>query len=142
MRLPDVNVLVYAHRAELPHHKVCHRYIQDMVNGDEAYAVTDAVINGFIRLVTNPRVFRTPTPLDQALTFAAQIRQQEHAIVVNPGSRHWDIFSRLCREAGAKGGLITDAYLAAVALEHGCEFVTVDQDFARFSGLRRSSPLN
>jgi toxin-antitoxin system PIN domain toxin len=142
MRLPDVNVLVYAHRAELPQHKACHRYIQDMVNGDEAYAVTDAVINGFIRLVTNPRVFRTPTPLDQALTFAAQIRQQEHAIVVNPGSRHWDIFSRLCREAGAKGGLITDAYLAAVALEHGCEFVTVDQDFARFSGLRRSSPLN
>jgi toxin-antitoxin system PIN domain toxin len=142
MRLLDVNVLVYAHRAEMPHHKACHQYVHDMVNGVEAYAVADFVINGFIRLVTNPRVFRTPTPLDRATAFAEQIRQQQHAVLVSPGNRHWDIFARLCRDVGAKGGLVSDAYLAAVALEHGCEFVTVDRDFARFSALRRRSPLD
>lgn len=142
MLLADVNVLAYAARGEMAQHKACHAFVNDLVNGDESYAVTDWVISGFIRLVTNPRVFRTPTPLAQALTFADQIRNQPHAIVVNPGARHWDIFARLCRHVGAKGGIVADAYLAAVAIEHGCEFVTVDRDFARFPGLRHRSPLD
>jgi toxin-antitoxin system PIN domain toxin len=87
-------------------------------------------------------VFRKPTPLDRALTFADQIRNQSHAVLVNPGARHWDIFARLCRQVGAKGGTVADAYLAAVAIEHGCELVTVDRDFARFPGLRHRSPLD
>jgi toxin-antitoxin system PIN domain toxin len=142
MRLADVNVLVYAERGEMVQHKACHAFVNDMVNGDETYAVTDFVITGFLRLVTNPRVFRTPTPLERALTFADQVRNQPHAVVVGPGSRHWEIFSRLCRQVGAKGGPVSDAYLAAVAIEHGCEFVTVDRDFARFPGLRHRSPLD
>jgi uncharacterized protein len=142
MRLVDVNVLVYAARGEMAQHKACHAFVNDLVNGDESYAVTDFVISGFIRLVTNPRVFRTATPLGQALTFADQVRNQPHAVVVNPGTRHWDIFARLCRHVGAKGGKVADAYLAAVAIEHGCEFVTVDRDFARFPGLRHRSPLD
>jgi toxin-antitoxin system PIN domain toxin len=142
MRMADVNVLVYAERGEMAQHKACHAYVNDMVNGDENYAVTDFVTSGFVRLVTNPRVFRTPTPLDRALTFADQVRNQPHAVVVNPGARHWDIFARLCRQVGAKGGLVADAYLAAIAIEHGCEFVTVDPGFARFPGLRHHSPFD
>jgi toxin-antitoxin system PIN domain toxin len=142
MRMADVNVLVYAERGEMAQHKACHAYVNDMVNGDENYAVTDFVTSGFVRLVTNPRVFRTPTPLDRALTFADQVRNQPHAVVVNPGARHWDIFARLCRQVGAKGGLVADAYLAAIAIEHGCEFVTVDRGFARFPGLRHHSPFD
>jgi toxin-antitoxin system PIN domain toxin len=142
MRLPDVNVLVYAHRDDLPQHKACHGWLTGLLNGDETYAVTDVVINGFLRLVTNPRVFRDPTPLENALAVAHQVRNQPHGLVVSPGPRHWAIFTRLCRHARATGGLVADAYLAAIAIEHGCEFVTLDRDFARFSGLRLSSPLD
>lgn len=142
MRLVDVNVLVYAARGEMSQHKACYEFVQAMVNGEETYAVTDVVITGFVRVVTNPRVFRTPTPLGRALTFADQVRGQRHAVPVNPGVRHWDIFTRLCRQVGARGGMVADAHLAALAIEHGCEFVTLDHDFARFSGLRRRSPLD
>jgi toxin-antitoxin system PIN domain toxin len=142
MRLPDVNVLVYAHRDDLPHHRACHDWLTAMHNGEETYAVTDTVINGFVRLVTNPRVFRDPTPLERALAVADQIRHQPHGLVLGPGGRHWGIFTRLCLHARATGGLVTDAYLAAIAIEHGCEFVTLDRDFARFPGLRLSSPLD
>jgi hypothetical protein len=142
MRLTDVNVLVYAHRGELAGHDAYRRWLMDVVNGVEAYAVTDFVINGFIRLVTNPRIFRTPSSLADALTFADQVRNRPHAVVVHPGGRHWEIFTRLCRQAGAKGSLIPDAYLAALAIEHGCELVTADRGFARFPGLRWRHPLD
>lgn len=136
MILADVNVLVYAHRAELDQHEQHRIWLASQVNGEQTYAVSDVVINGFLRVVTHRRVFRTPTPLEQALAFAEQVRNQPHAVVVSPGPRHWEIFHRLCREAGANGGLMPDAYLAAVAIEHGCEFATADRGFARFPGLR------
>lgn len=142
MRLADVNVLVYAHRGELTAHEEHRRWLMGLVNGVETFAVADFVINGFLRLVTNPRVFRTPTSMADALTFADQVRNRPHAVVVSPGGRHWEIFTRLCREAGAKGALIPDAYLAAVAIEHGCELVTADRGFARFPGLRWRHPLD
>lgn len=142
MRLADVNVLVYAHRGELAAHEEYRRWLMDVVNGVETYAVADFVINGFVRLVTNPRVFRTPTPVADALTFADQVRNRPHAVVLHPAGRHWEIFTRLCREAGAKGSLIPDAYLAALAVEHGCELVTADRGFARFPGLRWRHPLD
>jgi toxin-antitoxin system PIN domain toxin len=142
MRLPDVNVLVHAHRDDLPEHEACRAWLTDVLNGEETYAVTDVVINGFLRLVTNPRVFKRPTPLERALAVADQVRNQPHGLVLAPGGRHWGIFTRLCRHARATGGLVTDAYLAAIAIEHGCEFVTLDRDFARFPGLRLSSPLD
>jgi predicted nucleic acid-binding protein len=63
-------------------------------------------------------------------------------VVIAGHDRHWEIFARLCRNAGATGNLVPDAYLAALAIEHGCEFVTCDKDFARFEGLRWRSPLN
>jgi uncharacterized protein len=134
--LADVNVLVYAHRAELAQHEQHRAWLSKLVNGDQTYAVSDFVINGFVRLVTNHRIFRTPSTIDQALTFADQVRNQHHAVLVSPGPRHWDTFTKLCHEAGAKGGLVPDAYLAALAIEHGCELATADRGFARFPGLR------
>lgn len=136
MILADVNILVYAHRGELPQHKQHRGWLAELVNGEQTYAVSDFVINGFLRLVTNHRVFRTPSPVDQALAFAGQVRNQPHAVLVNPGARHWEIFTRLCRAAGVKAGLVPDALLAALAIEHGCELATVDRGFARFPGLR------
>ncbi|WP_246609670.1 type II toxin-antitoxin system VapC family toxin [Nonomuraea rhizosphaerae] len=137
----DVNILFNAQRRDAEHHKECLGVVEDLVNGDEAYAVSDFVISGFMRIVTNPRMPQS-TSLDAALGFAAVIRNQPHAVVVHAGSRHWEIFTKLCRQSGATGKLVPDAYLAALAIEHGCEFVTCDKDFAKFQGLRWRRPLN
>lgn len=84
---------------------------------------------------------QNPTKLEEALLFAEAIRHQEHAVVINPGNRHWSIFESLCRQSDAKGKSVPDAYLAALAIEHGCEFISTDRAFARFPGLRWRHPL-
>lgn len=96
---------------------------------------------GFLRIATHPRIFQPPAPIEAALGFANAFRTQPNAVMIAPGVRHWEIFQRLCREAGAKGNLVPDAWLAALAIESGCEFITTDRDFARFQGLRWSHPL-
>ncbi|GLW06271.1 ribonuclease VapC43 [Microtetraspora sp. NBRC 13810] len=141
MQLLDVNVLINAHREDADRHKDYLAFVGDLVNGEETYAVSDAVIAGFLRVVTNARI-PNPSPLDVALEFAERVRNQPHAVVLHAGRRHWEIFSRLCRETAATGKLVPDAYLAALAIEHGCEFVTCDGDFAKFKGLRSRHPLN
>ena len=141
MRLLDVNVLINAHRREADRHKDYREYVESMVNGDQTYAVSDFVINGFVRVVTNQRAWRPSTPLDDALRFGESVRNQPHAVVVSPGERFWGIFTRICRQAGVTAKLVPDAYLAALAMEHGCEFITADRDFARFPGLRWRHPL-
>ncbi len=141
MVLPDVNVLVYAHREDSPHHAGCRAWLEAVVNGDEAFGLSELVLSGFVRVVTHPKVFAVPTPLADALQFTEQLRGLPHCMPVAPGRRHWDIFCRLCVEAGAKGNLVPDAYLAAMAIEAGCEWVTTDRDFSRFGGLRWRHPL-
>lgn len=141
MFLPDVNVLVYARREDAVHHAVCRKWLETVINGDEAYGVSELVLSGFIRVVTHPRVFTRPTAMADALAFADQVREQANCILVAPGPRHWEIFTRLCSESGVKGNLVPDAYLAALAIESGCEWVTTDRDFGRFKNLRWRSPL-
>lgn len=141
MRLVDVNVLVYAFREDAPGHADFKRWLDGLVVSDEAYAISDHVLAGFLRIVTHPRVFHPSTPLDAALAFARAFRDQPNAVPVTPEARHWDLFARLCRDADARGNLVPDAWLAALAIESGCEFVTTDRDFARFPGLRWTHPL-
>jgi len=103
--------------------------------------VSELVLSGFLRVVTHPRVFAPPSRLEDGLQFAAEVREQPNAVTVAPGPRHWDIFTGLCRSAGAKGNLVADAYLAALAIESGSEWITTDRDYGRFPGLRWSHPL-
>jgi toxin-antitoxin system PIN domain toxin len=139
---PDVNVLVYAHREELPEHAACLGWLAQLVEADAAFGLSELVLSGFLRVVTHPRVFKTPTPLEQALAFVSVLREQPNCVQLDPGPRHWEIFERLCRECGAKGNLVADAYLAALAIESGCEWVTTDRDYSRFEGLRWRHPLD
>jgi toxin-antitoxin system PIN domain toxin len=136
VQLPDVNVLVYAFRRDTPQHHVCRRWLEQVTAGDAAFAYAELVLSGFLRVVTHQRVFRTPTPLEEALAFAEALRAQPHAVPVAPGRRHWSIFTNLCGRARVKGNLVPEAYLAALAIESGSEWVTTDRDFARFPGLR------
>ena len=141
MIVTDVNVLVYAYRGEAVHHERFRRWLEMVTNGDEAFALSDVVLSGFVRVVTHPRIFRPPSPIDHALGFARDLLSQPNCIMIRPGPRHWSVFARLCRESGATGNLVPDAYLAALAIEAGCELVTTDRDFARFKGLRWRHPL-
>jgi len=140
MDLIDVNVLVHAYREDAPRHAGLRTWLEKLIYSDSAFAVADLVLSGFIRVVTHPRVFDPPTPLPQALEFAEAVRAQPNCMVVMPGARHWSIFTRLCTEADARGNLVPDAYLAALAIESGCELVSTDRDFTRFRDLRWRSP--
>jgi uncharacterized protein len=142
MMLLDANILIYAHRRDAERHEEYRDWLEDLIDGPEPYAVADQALMAMIRVVTNPRIYRSPALLQEALAFADQFRNQPHAHVVSPGPSFWGIFAGLCRQAGATGDLIPDAYLAALAIEHGCEFVTADRDFKKFPGLRFRHPFN
>ena len=135
MVLVDVNVLVHAFREDAPRHAPLRAWLEELVGSDSAFGVADLILSGFLRVVTHPGVFTPPTPLEKALEFVEALRSQPNCIVVSPGDRHWQIFTRLCREADARGNLVPDAYLAALAIESGSELATTDRDFARFPGL-------
>jgi len=140
MMLPDVSVLVHAHREDASLHDTCLRWLDEILNGEQAYAVSELVLSGFLRVVTHPRVFSPPSPLERALKFTTEIREQPHCVIASPGPRHWSIFTGLCRTASARGNLVPDAYFAALAIEAGCEWVTTDRDYSRFPGLRWRHP--
>lgn len=99
------------------------------------------MLSRFLRIVTHPRGMTTPAPIASALAFTEVLRSQPNALPVAPGARHWSIFERLCRDAGATGNRVADAYLAALAIEHGAELVTADRGFARYPGLIWRHPL-
>jgi toxin-antitoxin system PIN domain toxin len=139
--LPDVNVLVYAHRRDSRQHAELRPWLEGVIAADQAYGMSDLVLSGFVRIVTHPRIFREPSALDDALTFADQLLSPPNCVLVQPGPRHWQIFARLCRSAAARGNLVADAWFAALAIEAGCEWISTDRDFARFEGLRWRHPL-
>ena len=141
MQLCDVNVLVYAHREDVPDHEQYRTWLEDLINGPEAYGVSDQVLSGFVRVATHPRVFDPPSPLEQVLDFVERIRSQPNAASLAPGPRHWGLFVELCRNCEARGSLVPDAWLAALAIESGSEWITTDRDFSRFKGLRWRHPL-
>ncbi|MGH3715695.1 MAG: type II toxin-antitoxin system VapC family toxin [Micromonosporaceae bacterium] len=142
MQLADVNVLVHAFRPDATEHESSRFWLDALVNGEASYACSDHVLSGFLRIVTNPRVFAKPDSITDAFAFAEIFRGQPHCVLVQPGPGHWSIFARLCREAGAKGNLVPDAFFAALAIESGCEWVTFDRDYSRFPGLRWSHPTD
>lgn len=140
MVLPDVNILVRAFRRDAPGYAETRAWLKETLRSEATVGVADLVLSGFLRVVTHPRVFNPPTPLDRALQFAESLRNQPNVVVLSPGRRHWKIFVDLCRQADARGNLVPDAFLAALAIESGSEWITTDRDFARFEGLRWSAP--
>jgi len=141
MILTDVNVLVYAHREDAPGHLAYRDWLEELINSDQAYGYSDLVLSGFLRIVTHPRLFNPPSDLASGFAFVQILRIQPNAVPISPGPRHWDIFQNLCQSAGVKGNLISDAYLAALAIESGSEWITTDRDYSRFPGLRWRHPL-
>jgi toxin-antitoxin system PIN domain toxin len=142
MLLIDATVLLRAHRLDAPSHNAFRHWLERVVESDAPFSVPDLVLTDFVRIVTNPRIFTPPTPLEVALAAADALRDQPTHVPLATGPRHFAIFSRLCREAGAYGPLAADARLAALAIETGSELATTDRGFRRFSGLRVVHPLD
>jgi toxin-antitoxin system PIN domain toxin len=141
MILPDVNVLIYAFREDAPGHHRYRRWLERQLSEPEAFGLSELVLSSVIRVLTHPRVFSPATPIESALAYTAALRSQPNCVIVHPGERHWDIFADLCAGANAKGNLVADAYHAALAMEHGCEWITTDRDYSRFPRLRWRHPL-
>lgn len=141
MLLADVNVFLYAHRPESPRHEEYRTWLSHSLTGREPFGVSESVLASFLRIATHHRVYLEPTPLDTALAFCDAVVTAPAAVRVRPGPDHWSLFSSLVREAGARGNLVPDAYLAALAIEHGATWITTDRGFARFPHLRWRSPL-
>jgi hypothetical protein len=142
MKLLDVNVLVYAHREDAPHHDTYRAWLQQLLIGSEPFAVADLVFSGFLRIVTHPRIFDPPTDLELALRFVQTVRESSEHILIAPGPKHWSIFTRLTRESGCRGNLIPDAFLAAIAIESDSTWITTDRDYSRFKDLNWRHPLD
>lgn len=140
MILPDVNILVHAFRSDSSNHLACRSWLDAVVNGDARYGMAPQILSGVIRITTHPRVFAMPSSLDEVLRFCDILLAPSHCVVIQPGERHWDIFKRLCTEADARGNLVPDAWFAALAIESGCQWITLDHDYARFPGLKWRVP--
>jgi len=142
MILLDVNILVHVHRQDAERHAEFKGWIEAALQEPAGVAVSDLVLSGFLRIVTHPKVFKKSTPLSNALEFLDDFRSRDEVHVLTPGPTHWQIFTDLCRKAEVRGNLIPDAYHAALALEYGCEWITLDRGFSRFPGLRWRHPLD
>ena len=142
MIVPDVNVLIYAFREEQPDHGRYREWLTAALAGDEPVALPGHVLSGFMRIVTSPRVFASATPPDEAARYVVALRSAPGAVTPRLADSHVDTFLRLCVEVNAKGNLVADAYLAAIAIGLDALLVTSDRDFARFPGLRWRHPLS
>jgi toxin-antitoxin system PIN domain toxin len=141
VELPDVNVLIYAHREDAPEHDKYAAWLSRLADGAAPFALSSVTLGGFLRIVTNPRIFQPATPMELALAFCRQLMARPTAAFLQPGARHWAIMVDLIERSDVRGAMVSDAYLAALVIEHGCQLVTTDSDFARFPSLRWRHPL-
>lgn len=142
MKLPDVNLLLYAIDAEAPKHERARAWLEQTLSGSEAVGFAWAVLLGFLRIATNARTFERPLSASEALDYVDGWLDQPRAAAVAPTERHPALLRELLEPLGTAGNLTSDAHLAALAIEHGAELCSSDTDFARFHGLRWSDPLH
>ncbi len=141
MILVDANILLYAEDALHPCNRKARKWWDDQLSGSGSVCLCWTVLSAFIRIGTNPRVFESPLSLEQAIARVESWLEQPCARVVRPTDRHWTVFQQMLSEGQAVANLVTDAHLAALAIEHGCRLASTDSDFARFPRLKWMNPL-
>jgi hypothetical protein len=141
MKLPDVNLLLYAADETSPHHARVRSWLEQALSGTEEVGFAWSALLGFIRISTNPFVYGSPLSLDKAFEFVDSWLGQPVATIVQPTAQHAAHLHDLLESVGTAGNLTSDAHLAALAIEHGAELCSHDADFARFEGLRWTDPL-
>jgi hypothetical protein len=134
--LCDVGVLLHAMVEQAAHHRACRRELERLRSRPQELAMSELILAAVVHIGTNPRVFQPSPSVEEVLAFVDALRTPADVRRIAPGPRHWAIFKDLVLATGIRGSDTTDAYLAALALEHGCEWWTTDQGFSRFPGLR------
>lgn len=141
MILPDINLLVYAHNIRSPRHHESLRWWNQCLQGNDGVALAWAVVLGFVRVTTHPKVFERPMTVAEATGRVKEWLALPHIHIVHPADTHVETWAALLERLGTAGNLTTDAHLAALAIERGWILHTTDADFARFPGLKRHNPL-
>lgn len=142
MKLLDVNILVEAHRVDAPHHGAIREWLTQELKSYGGVGVSELVLSGFLRVVTHSRVFKEPTPLEQALDFVRDFRSRRAVRIAVNGPEHWAIFSDLLERYEARGNTVPDLYHAALAIEYGYDWVSLDRGFSRYHEVRWQHPLD
>lgn len=141
MILVDANILVYAHVGSLPQHERARTWLDTALSGSSRVGLPWPSLLGFLRLVTNPRVFQRPEPMADAWAQVSAWLDAGVAWIPQPTDRHRDVFASLLAAPGMQANLVPDAHLAALAIEHGLTLCSTDGDFGRFPALRWRDPL-
>jgi uncharacterized protein len=141
MLCPDVNVLLYAFRRDSAAHLEYVDWLQQAMTGHEPVGISELVLSAVMRLATNHRIYRQPSPIAEVLEFCHAVRTAPAAVPLRPGAKHWEIFAQLCQDVAATANLVPDAYHAALAIENGATWVTTDRGYARFPILRWRAPF-
>jgi hypothetical protein len=141
MILVDANILLYAEDQSSPHHAKARAWWDEQLSGSQPICLCWPIINAFLRISTNHRIFTRPLDITQAVDRVQSWMKQPCVRVIVPTAGHWTAFMRFLTTAQAVGNLVSDAHLAALASEHGCQLFSSDADFARFKGLKWKNPL-
>lgn len=136
MKIPDVNVLIYAINSDARQHAPARRWLEDAYRSPAGVGFAWAVLTGFIRVSTLRGILAKPLSIDDAMQFASEWLSHPSAQILAPGDRHASLLGRLLMGAGRGGNLVSDAHLAAITIEHGAILGSFDADFERFAGLR------
>lgn len=137
----DANLLLYAYDEESPHHAAARGWLERTLEGDEEIRIPLSSALAFIRIGTNPSVFRVPLDAGDAVQIVERWLGRAGVQLGMPTDRHWSVMLRMARAGQARGPLVMDAHLAALAVEHGGVLYTTDRDFARFDDLKFRNPL-
>ena len=141
MILVDVNLLVYAHDESSKLHPQARLWWETQLNGSQLIGLSWVAVLGFIRLLTNPRIYQNPFSPPEILEIVRTWLEQPHVKIIHPSEQHFSRLAKLIEQVGTAGNLTTDAHLAALAIERGLILHTTDADFARFPGLKWKNPL-
>ncbi len=141
MIIPDANLLIYAYNSADKNHPKAAAWWEEQLNSNQPVGLSWVAISAFIRIMTHPKVFTTPMRVEEAIANVRSWLAQPNVILLQPGKQFSEHFLGLLENLGTADNLTTDAYLAALAIEHQAELQSRDTDFARFPGLRWRNPL-
>lgn len=142
MILVDANLLLYAYDAANPHHGASRRWFETELSAGHPIAFALVTLLAFVRIASDARIFARPMTPAEACSLVEDWLGQPNARLLQPGPRTWALLGSLCEAGQAKGAMVMDAHLAALALEHGATIATTDRDFMRFSGLKIVNPVS
>ena len=141
MILVDANLLLYAYDSESPHHETSRRWFEDAISSGRPVRFALATLLAFVRIASDRRIYSHPLMPAEACSLIETWLSQPNVRLLQPGPRSWRHLSRMCEEGQARGPMVMDAHLAALAMEHGASVATSDRDFMRFPDIRIENPI-